>query len=78
MEQPGGDGQAGYERRCGVMTAAPAETCSVPGVRDAWQMWRAFRIDFTVILASAYKHWRASLFKIRYHALAVSAASVFM
>ena len=26
---------ARYERRCGVMTAAPAETCSVPGVRDA-------------------------------------------
>ena len=22
------------------MTAAPAETCPVPSVRDAWQMWR--------------------------------------
>ena len=36
MEQPGGDGQA----VSGVMTAAPAAACSVPGVRDAWQMWR--------------------------------------
>ena len=31
------------------MTAAPAETCPVPGVRDAWQMWRDNQIDFVAI-----------------------------
>src|SRR5699024_10454131 len=31
------------------MTAAPAETCSVPSVRDAWQMWRDNQIDFAAI-----------------------------
>jgi len=31
---------ARIKRRCGVMTAAPAEIRNVPIVRDAWQMWR--------------------------------------
>ena len=31
---------ARVKRRCGVMTTAPAETCYVPIVRVAWQMWR--------------------------------------
>ena len=31
---------ARVKRRCGVMTAAPAETRNVPIVRGAWQMWR--------------------------------------
>ena len=40
---------ARVKRRCGVMTAAPAETCSVPSVRDAWQMWRDNQIVFAAI-----------------------------
>ena len=31
---------ARVKRRRGVMTTAPAETCYVPIVRVAWQMWR--------------------------------------
>ena len=36
------------------------------------------QIDFTVIPVPAFSRWQAEQFKIRYHALAVSAASVFM
>ncbi len=36
------------------------------------------QIDFTVIPVPVFSRWQAERFKIRYHALAVSAASVFM
>ncbi|MGI6747197.1 MAG: hypothetical protein ACOX4V_02945 [Anaerovoracaceae bacterium] len=74
---------ARVKRRCGVMTSAPAETGNVPIVRDAWQMWRKRTSNSRELRPVTVSNNRSSsrcsfLFKVRYHALAVSAASAFM
>ena len=50
---------ARVKRRCGVMTTAPAETCYVPIVRVAWQMWR--ELSYIKIGSDYFLRWSFSI-----------------